>query len=332
MLDDLACHQCGYDLRAHAADGNCPECNASVAESRRLAAVPLRPAWRDSDPRWRRRMLAGVWILVLLPLMDAVRALEWENRVRVPSVFGYPGTVETLDQTFLSNMSVYQPLVFCIGVVLLFSKERGRRRGRLDWTRRWGVLCSYVILLLSAAPVLFITALVMCGISALFLSMPPKYQPGFTQWFIDISAAYLRYGPYPKDVSLVVLVAFSSVVILLACVPLFDALRSTGQKRLGAVLLAPLAVFSLLYLALAVRHYASYSRSTATDFVRYGAYFRPELVLRHLAELSDVQSMPGPMLVQFFVEVVKWCTTLAIAVWLSVATFASKRQGKKSTA
>ena len=65
---DLPCHRCGYDLRAHPPDGQCPECGASVAESRRLAAIPLRPAWRDSDPRWRRRILAGAWVLVLLPL------------------------------------------------------------------------------------------------------------------------------------------------------------------------------------------------------------------------------------------------------------------------
>src|SRR5207248_8435229 len=89
MSVDLLCDRCGYDLRAHPRDGKCPECGGSVAESRRLAAIPRRPAWRDSDPRWRRRMLAGTWVLVLVPLMAALAMLGWDSSVPVPSVFGY---------------------------------------------------------------------------------------------------------------------------------------------------------------------------------------------------------------------------------------------------
>src|SRR3982751_5743669 len=81
---DLPCDRCGYDLRAHPQDGKCPECGASVAESRRLAAIPRRPAWRDSDPRWRRRVLGGIWILVLLPLLTALKAL-WPSSISVPT-------------------------------------------------------------------------------------------------------------------------------------------------------------------------------------------------------------------------------------------------------
>src|SRR5438477_10614159 len=98
--DLLPCHICGYDLRAHPQDGKCPECGASVAESRRLAAIPRRPAWRDSDPRWRRRMLAGTWVLVLLPLMDALQAFGWASCVAVPVVIGY-GAVRSLGEVFL---------------------------------------------------------------------------------------------------------------------------------------------------------------------------------------------------------------------------------------
>jgi hypothetical protein len=133
--DPLTC-DCGYDLRAHPHDGNCPECGASVAESRRLAAIPRRPDWPDSDPRWRRRMLAGVWLLVLLPLMDALQAFDVASKVPVPAIFEIHGAVRTLDETLVCFPGVYQPLIFCIGVVLLFSKERGRRSNRLDWTRR----------------------------------------------------------------------------------------------------------------------------------------------------------------------------------------------------
>src|SRR5215831_6110852 len=97
---ELPCHSCGYDLRAHAQDGSCPECGASVAESRRLAAIPRRPAWRDSDPRWRRRLLAGTWTLVLLPLMDALQAFEWTSRLPVPAIFEVRGATRTLDDAF----------------------------------------------------------------------------------------------------------------------------------------------------------------------------------------------------------------------------------------
>src|SRR5437660_8160164 len=107
MSADLPCHVCGYDLRAHPQDGKCPECGASIAESRRLAAIPRRPAWRDSDPRWRRRMLAGVWILVLLPLMEASQTLGWASSVRVPALLDIHHTGRTLDETFLYNLRVY---------------------------------------------------------------------------------------------------------------------------------------------------------------------------------------------------------------------------------
>jgi hypothetical protein len=327
ISDDLPCHRCGYDLRAHPRDGKCPECEASVAESVRFAAIPLRPAWRDSDPRWRRRILAGAWILVCLPLMDALRAFDWASSVPAPTVVGARDPLRTLDDTFVFWPGVYQPLIFCIGVVLLFSKERGRRRNPLDWTRRWGVLCSYVTLLLSAAPVLYFGSLVLVGISALFLSMPPKYQPGVTDWFARASVSYLRYGPKPKDVAYLVLIAVSSVTLLLACAPLFTALRSTGSKRLPAILLPPLALFALIQFAQAARYALGFSTMTSADFLNYGVYFRPELALTPLVDPSGLTKMGAPELVAFFVEIIKWCIVLAVAIWLTFARFATWRQG-----
>src|SRR5580700_12346543 len=102
---ELACYRCGYDLRAHPEDGKCPECGGSVAESREWAKVPRRPAWKDSDPRWRRRMLAGVWVLVLVPLMDGLQKTGWASLLRVPTLLHY-GPV-TLDDTELCTGGVY---------------------------------------------------------------------------------------------------------------------------------------------------------------------------------------------------------------------------------
>jgi hypothetical protein len=276
-------------------------------------------------------MLAGAWVLVLLPLMDALTMLGWAARVPVPNVFGY-GAVRTLDETLLHNLNLYPPIVFCIGMVLLFSKERGRRRGQLDWTRRWGVLCSYVVSLLSATQVLFICALVSTGIAALFLYMPAKYQPGVTPLFVNVSAAYLRYGPYPTYKSGFVLVAFSSIVVLLACIPLFDALRSSGPKRVAAILLAPLALFSLLNLAQAGRYYLGFSSWTSADVNAFAVYFRPQLLVGPIAGVQTYLSASGSELGAFVVEAAKWCIVLTIAIWLSIAQVAAWRQAKKTSA
>jgi hypothetical protein len=327
---ELPCHGCGYDLRAHPEEGKCPECGASVAESQRLAAIPRRPAWRDSDPRWRRRMLAGTWILVLVPLLEVLQAFGWASRV--PSVFDFRGTIRTLDETLVCFPGVYEPLVFCIGVVLLFSKERDRRGNRLDWTRPWGVLSSYVVFLLSAVQVLFIAALVLAGIAALFLSIALKYQPGVTQLFVNVSWAYLRYGAYPKDVSVVVLVAFSSIAILLACIRLFEALRSSAPKWVAAILLAPLALFALMHLAQVTSYGLGFSRMTPLDVFSLGVYFRPQLLVRHIAGVPMTWMAPDWTLGAMLVEGAKWCIILGIAVWLSISQLAAWWRGKKASA
>jgi hypothetical protein len=326
---ELSCHICGYDLRAHPHDGKCPECATSITESRQFATVPCRPAWRDSDPRWRRRILAGTWVLVLLPLMDVVRASQWASTLPVPNVFNFPGSFR-LDETLLCNLSAYESLGFCIGVVLLFSKERGRRHGKLDWTRRWGVICSYVVFLLFAAGVLFISALVLAGIGALLQSMPLKYQPHLTKFFVNVSTTYIKYGPYPKNGSDFVLVAFSSIAILLASVPLFDALRSTGLKRLAIFLLAPLALFSLMYLIQAAHYWISFSGMVTADIFNYEFYFRPALLVSGFTGLPIGLNLTGVQFAAFLIEVAKWSILLAIAVWLTIAQIMTWRQRKKT--
>ena len=329
MSLDLPCHRCGYDLRAQPEEGLCPECGASVAEARRVAAIPRRPAWRDSDPRWRRRVVAGAWLLVLLPLMEVLGATGCGALVPVPNVYGF-GAVRTLDDTLLSFRGVYEPLIFCMGVVLLFSKERGRRAGKLDWTRRWGVLCTYVVFLLLAAQVLFLVALVMAGIAAIFQSMPPEYQPGVTQLFVEVSAGYLRYGAHPTTTAaFVVLVAFSCIVILLACIALFDALRSSGSKRSAAMLLAPLALFALVHLAEVWRYCLGFSSGTSEDVFRYALYFWPQVLVNKFDDRwTAVYAAGSPM--AFSVEVAKWCVVLAIAVWLSIAQVTAWRRRRKT--
>jgi hypothetical protein len=331
MFADLRCHRCGYDLRAHPPEGRCPECGTPVAESRREAAIPLRPAWGESDPRWRRRVLAGVWVLLLLPLMDTLKTFGWAASVPVPGVFDVHNASRTLDETLLCSPGTYLPLIFCIGVVLLFSKERGRRRNQLDWTRRWGVLCSYVVLLLSIVSVLFICALVLAGISAVFLCMPMKYQPAVTPMFAALSAGYLRYGPYPNPIVGAVCPAFSSTAILLACIALFDALRSAGPRWLAMILLAPLGLFCLMHLAQALFYGLGFSGMTSVDIARCQLYFWPGALPAYLAGLQRYSGI-GVTFGAFFVEAVKWCVVLVVALWLSVAQLAAWWRRKKTSA
>lgn len=317
---ELSCHGCGYDLRAHAAEENCPECGLPVAESVRFAALPRRPAWRDSDPRWRRRIVAGVWILALMPLMDLLTAFEWSASIAVPNVFNYPGALR-LDETLLCSFALFESVAFCMGAVLLFARERGRRPGRLDWSRRWGVVCSYVVLLLVAANVLFISALVLSGIAAIFQSMAVKYQPPVTPLFVELSTMYLRYGPYPKAPSGGVLIGFSSVVMLLACIPLYDALRSASAKRLAWVLVVPLALFALIHIAQVVHYFRNATSASVPDLYRYAVFFWPQPLVWLLAgrETYYLLSTSRPSTAVLLVEGAKWSIVFVIAVWLSFA-------------
>jgi hypothetical protein len=324
---ELPCHACGFDLRAHPPDGNCPECGASVAEARRIAAIPRRPRWRDADPRWRRRVVAGMWILVLLPVIDASLTFGWAAHIPARAIFDSQGAVRSIDETLAAYPLVYQPLLFCMGVVLLFAKERGRRGSPLDWTRRWGVLCSYVVFLLSAVNFLLLGALVLCGIAALLQSLPLKHQHPMEQFFVSVSWGYLRYGPYPKPVATIVLYAFSSATILLACVRLFDALRRFGSKYLAAIVPAPLMLFALVNLWQVGRYFVDPSSWANSDLYSLGIYFRPGL----LAAYFEASETPNPFLPEITpgavaTEAAKWGVVLTIAVWLSIGQIAAWRR------
>ena len=93
MSAELLCDRCGYDLRAHPEDGKCPECGMSVAESRRMAAIPVGRPGRDSDPRWRRRMLAGVWVLVLSAAHERVDGVRMDLERARAERFRFPRPV-----------------------------------------------------------------------------------------------------------------------------------------------------------------------------------------------------------------------------------------------
>jgi hypothetical protein len=261
-------------------------------------------------------MLAGVWILVFLPLMDTLRTSGWVSSVPVPHVFDFCDQANTLDERLMSYHGFFPALMFCMGMVLLFSNEQGRRRGRLDWTSRWGVICCYVVLLLYFTQLLFIAALVLAGIGNLFMAIALKYQPDSINLLVRISSAYLRYGPSPNMRASGVQIIFSAVTVLLGCFPLFNALRSCGSKLFATVLLAPLIVFSLIQMVQGARYFAGNLNFFSANVFFCSVYFWPEVVFRNFADQSDFLQPP---MVATVAEATKWCIVLGIAVWLSIA-------------
>jgi hypothetical protein len=178
--------------------------------------------------------------------------------------------------------------------------------------------------------------------------MPLQYQPAVTRAFVEVSSGYLRYGAYPSDNSAVVQVAFSSITVLLACIPLFDALRSTAPpgprprdpqhpqraRTVAAILLAPLALFALIHLAQAVGYgMGVLSVFFAPQFLRHAVYFWPPALIAPMAGPSAYANLPAgwaPTLGDSIMEFSKWGIVLAIAVWLSVAQLTAWRHARKA--
>lgn len=250
--------------------------------------------------------------MVLVPL---VAALEWFGLAeRVPLlVYNFDGfVVGTLQYSYVTWIYAY--LAFCIGVVLFFSKERGRRRHRLDWTRRWGVINSYVVLLLGVPYFALVTALVMIGVAALFMSLPPANQPAVTDLLARLSAGYITYGPHDSDAAIAALAASSASAVLLACVPIYEALRRTGPKALALVMLAPLALASVWCIGGAALYILNPTRNLPAVF-----FFQPELLPPGLSDLGTGMGGRHVLTVSRTWEVAKWLAILGVAIWLSLA-------------
>lgn len=252
--------------------------------------------------------------MVFIPLIAVLQQSGLAARVPVPFT-GYAGAL-TLADSFVTW--VYTYLVFCIGVVLFFSNERGRRRNPLDWTRRWGVFVSYLVLLLGVPLQLFTAALVLIGIGALCLSLPYENQPGLTEFFITIGSGFITYGPHPSEAADAAATLFSTFAILLACVPIYDALRISGPKAMALVILAPLVAVSMYQIAAATTWYLDPLRAGSTPPPPF--FFEPDLLVTGFANLDAiVRNGYFAILRRFVPEAAKWLPFLIIAIWLSLA-------------
>ncbi len=141
---DVACLRCGYNLRSLLPDQACPECGAAVAPSLRGDLLRL------SDPRWLKRLSAGMTCIVIgqiALLATLCGALRW------------------LELWFSAILKILQPaasivlilLAFgtlIVGVWLATSPEPGRVGAARDSRTRITIrvlLAAFLLLMLAGA-------------------------------------------------------------------------------------------------------------------------------------------------------------------------------------
>lgn len=288
----------------------------SIAESREAAKTPRRPMWAESDRGWRRRMIFGLWVLVLIPLPKVLEVTRVGEHIPLPSSFGqYDPNRNFADNSFL--WFIDPCLTFFIGAVLLFGRERGRRRHRRDWLKRWGIFGTSIVTFVGLGSALVIAALVGCGIAALIHSMPLAQQShGWYGFFSTVSVWYLHYGPYPTDEALLVQICTASAVMILACSPLHDALRARGSNALAWILPAPLAVLGFAQIVAVIGQTID---PIFAPNIRLSPYFLDPSVLNGRTWDFAGQRFRNTSVFDFAQEGIKWLTMLMLATTLSVA-------------
>jgi len=186
------------------------------------------------------------------------------------------------------------------------------------------------VFLLNAVSFLFIVALVSTGIAALFQAMPPKYQPPVTPFLAYFSTTYLRHAPRPKNIWVVVTVAFSSIAILLACIPLFNALHSTGRKRPAAILLGAFVLLSLVHLGQAAYACLDLPNLGRSEAIHYQFYFAPDLLLDLIDRLTTDRNFSLWTSAPSIIEAGKWSMLLITALLLTTAQWTAWSQNTKT--
>ena len=231
-----------------------------------------------------------------------------------------------LGDTLLFTWIICEPIIFCIGVVLLFAKERHRQPHPLDWTRRWGILGSSIVALLSAVNILFLPALIAVAISAVFTGIALNFQPQIIGPLTALSTTHLKYGPHPTTTA--ALVAFSPLLTLLACVPLFTAMRSCATPRIAIALLSPLALSALLQLGEVSRYPAGWTGVSA--IAPFESFFSPRFALASLTgNLSRTSPTTAALIIPL--ESLKYLSLLAITLHLTHAQLLPRRHPTPST-
>ncbi len=274
-------------------------------------------------------MLLGCWVLALLPLFSILQRTGVADQIQLPSILPFDKTTNTLGSNFYADW--LDPFfTFFIGITLLFAKERFRRRGFIDSIRRVGILVCVGVLFLGIASFGLIVALVGLGISALLHTLPIENQPPETHVLAWVSTRYFDYAPNSTLWASSLLIAFSAAAVLLACVVLFEVLRSTlpmgkGRARRRGMILAalptlPLAILAVVQLAAAV---AVYFQHRTEDHLPYAFfYFEPQSVA---VVFQNLPAGRGATVLYYYADIIKWLSCVVIALWLTTAQIASWR-------
>ncbi len=264
------CVACDYDLRSQPPGGVCPECATPVAESARIAALPDRPDWADSDPRWRRRLIAGLWVLAFLPVPGLLHMATPAYDPFAP--YGFWDAYR--DYYVDSLLSMTAPtLLFCVGAVLLFSRERGCRPRRLDAVRRHGALLPWLVLATWIAGSAGIGLLVWAGIDQMLNPPGDAEFIGFARYYT------LTWG----ERFYVAWQALALATVVLAGLILWDALKRSGAAGLArVVVVVGLAVVGIR--AIITLFYVLGAR-WAEDASRGEPFLDPYMLARDLVDL-----------------------------------------------
>ncbi|MEM7807530.1 MAG: hypothetical protein AAF561_05415 [Planctomycetota bacterium] len=327
-FDILQCDRCGYDLRATDPDGICPECGYAVADSIEAAKLPHRPAWRDSDPRWRRRMLAGCWVLVLLPLVDLLNDSGLAAKIATPAFFEYGFHTRPLSESlFYFNNT---PFFVAIGLAFLFYRENGRKWLPLDWTRRTGVLCVLVFAYVAFGDWVAIPALVGLSVTSTFQSLPLDLQPPITPFLGDSGYYVTKLFVWDYNIGIAVVIVLAGLTMLLAAHRLSIALRAAASSRLvAALILSPIALSAVLNIAMAWpvwKDVHSPFGTTAYEIVKKVPWspmgFSPDLISEAVLSLRTPSLLLSPGMFTLM-ELLKWGSLLVITTWLTTAQIRS---------
>ena len=162
--------------------------------------------------------------------------------------------------------------------------------------------------------------LVLIGIATLFVSLPFDHQPWFTMILADAGHGLIHYGPHAEEAAWIATGAISAILVLLACVPLYAALCSSGPRLLAILLLAPLALSALGWIASSViawAHPPLLEEMVAplffVDPVRVALVIERGIAAPYSSAPADLRAAG------------QWLIILTIALWLSVAQVRARR-------
>jgi hypothetical protein len=135
------------------------------------------------------------------------------------------------------------------------------------------------------------------------------------------------------------LVVASSLAVLMALGPLYGALRSTSRSRVPLLMLVPLGLFALLYVAVVTADLSDFAVRTNPDYLAFQHFFNTNgMVLNITRDLAIGPPTPlgrtgSSVLTDYQLEVFKWLMLLSITLWLTCAQVSTyfRRQHKGSS-